>query len=309
MGFFALFGRREFMKIVALDIGGTSIKSGIWMGAGAVDVREWETNAGQGGAYVMERVKEIIRTYDDFEAIGISTAGQVNSKEGYIRYANENIPGYTGMRIRDILQATFEVPVAVENDVNAAAIGEGQFGAGVGKDDFLCVTYGTGVGGAIVLGGNIYTGSAFSAGEFGGILIHPEDVVEGKPFEGCYEKYASTTALVSRAKAYDETLIDGRIIFSRLEEPEIRLIIDGWMDEIVHGLISLIHIFNPSCIIMGGGVMAQSYVLEGIKQKVGVRMIDSFSNVEILPAKLGNHAGLLGAAYLAKKEWDHAGIV
>ena len=83
------------MRIAALDIGGTSIKSGIWNGQEFVEVKEWDTNAKNGGVYVVERIKEILDTYKPFEAIGISTAGQVNSKEGYIRYANENIPGYT----------------------------------------------------------------------------------------------------------------------------------------------------------------------------------------------------------------------
>lgn len=289
------------MKIVSLDIGGTSIKAGVWDGTDVKDVKELETNAKNGGSYVMERAIEIIRAFEPFDAIGISTAGQVNSKEGYIRYANENIPDYTGMRIRDILQKEFGVPVAVENDVNAAAIGEGQFGAAAADKDFLCVTYGTGVGGAIVINKKIYTGSVFSAGEFGGILIHPEEAAEGHPFEGCYEKYASATALVAKAKAYDETLVNGRAIFARLEEAEIQRILDEWMDEIVHGLLSLIHIFNPSCIILGGGVMAQPYILEGVRKKAYARMIDSFADVKILQAELGNLAGLLGAAYLAKE--------
>lgn len=292
------------MKIVALDIGGTSIKSGIWTGGGPEEVKEQATNAKEGGASVMERAKEILRSYDGFDAIGISTAGQVNSREGYIRYANENIPGYTGMRIRDVLQQEFGVPTAVENDVNAAAIGEGMFGAGRGHRDFLCVTYGTGVGGAIVIDHQIYTGSSYSAAEFGGIVIHPEAAVPGRPFEGCYEKYASTTALVAKARAYDETLVHGRAIFERLHEPEIQHILDGWMDEIVHGLLSLIHIFNPSCIVLGGGIMAQPYILEGVKKKASARMIESFSNVEIVQAQLGNHAGLLGAAWLAGKELE-----
>ena len=87
------------MRIAALDIGGTSIKSGIWNGQDMVGVKEHATNAKNGGRYVMERAVEILRQYDDFEAIGISTAGQVNSAEGCIRYANENIPGYTGMKL------------------------------------------------------------------------------------------------------------------------------------------------------------------------------------------------------------------
>ena len=221
------------MRIAALDIGGTSIKSGIWNGQDMVGVKEHATNAKNGGRYVMERAVEILRQYDDFEAIGISTAGQVNSAEGCIRYANENIPGYTGMKVREIMEREFHVPAAVENDVNAAAIGEGQFGAGRAFKDFLCITYGTGVGGAIVMNKQIYTGNDGSAGEFGGIMIHPEDSVYGEPFCGCYEKYASTTALVRKAMAYNRDLDNGRKIFARLDDPKVRDIVNSWIDEIV----------------------------------------------------------------------------
>ena len=287
--------------IAALDIGGTSIKSGMWDGKQVLQKREQDTNAKLGGSYVMERAKEILHQYQGFDAIGISTAGQVNPEKGCISYANENIPGYTGMEIRRILEAEFHVPVAVANDVNAAAVGEAQFGAGRGKTDFLCITYGTGVGGAIVLDGAVHTGSSFSAGEFGGILVHPEDREKGSYFSGCYEKYASATALVNRARALDESLDTGRKIFSRIGEPSVQAIVDGWIDEIVYGLITLIHVFNPSCIVLGGGVMAQPYILEQVKKKVMTEVMDSFRNLEICQAELGNQAGLLGAAYLASK--------
>lgn len=289
------------MKIVALDIGGTSIKSGIWTGGEPQEIKEWATNAKNGGAYVMERAREIIRSYGEFEAIGISTAGQVDSEKGCIRYANDNIPGYTGMKIRDILEKEFGVPAAVENDVNAAAVGEGQFGAGKGYRDFLCITYGTGVGGSIVIDGQVYTGSAFSAGEFGGILIHPQAVKENDPFSGCYENYASTTALVRQAKKYDRELDNGRKIFEEMENPAVRRIVDDWIDEIVYGLKTLIHIFNPPCVILGGGVMAQPYIVEEVKKKTMGLIMSSFRNVEVKRALLGNQAGILGAAYLASK--------
>lgn len=288
------------MRIVALDIGGTSIKSGIWTGEGAEEVKEWATNAKRGGGYVMERAREIIRTYGEFDAIGISTAGQVDAKEGRIRYANENIPGYTGMDVRGILEREFGVPVAVENDVNAAALGEGLFGAGIPYSDFLCITYGTGVGGAIVIGKEVYKGSSCSAGEFGGILIHPEDVEEGQPFSGCYEKYASATALTIRAMEWNPELDNGRKIFQQIENPQVRAIVDAWINEIVFGLSGIIHIFNPACIILGGGVMAQPYILQEVRRKIKRRIMSSFSHVELVPAQLGNHAGLLGAAYLVK---------
>lgn len=289
------------MRIAALDIGGTSIKSGIWDGTDAMELKEHATNARNGGSYVMDRAKEILKEYDGFEAIGISTAGQVNSKEGYIRYANDNIPGYTGMKIRELMEAEFGVPVEVENDVNAAALGEARFGAGRAYEDFLCITYGTGVGGAIVINKEIYTGSSFSAGEFGGIMVHPEDSVFGEPFQGCYEKYASTTALVKKAAAFDPSLTNGRKIFERLDDNRVRAIVNEWIDEIVYGLVTVIHIFNPSCMVLGGGVMAQSYILKEVKQKTAARIMSSFRNVELKQAELGNKAGLMGAAWLAER--------
>ena len=125
------------MRIAALDIGGTSIKSGIWDGKQTLELKEWDTNASRGGACLMARAVAILHTYGDFDAIGISTAGQVDSEQGSIYYANDNIPGYTGTKIRDILEAEFGVPVAVENDVNAAALGELYFGAAKGAEQSL----------------------------------------------------------------------------------------------------------------------------------------------------------------------------
>ena len=289
------------MKIAALDIGGTSIKAGIWEDGILTDIKEYDTNAKAGGRAVIEKAIAILKEYEEFDRIGISTAGQVNSKEGSIRYANENIPGYTGMRVKSILEENFHVPVAVENDVNAAAIGEAIYGAGKAFDDFLCLTYGTGVGGAIVINKKIYTGAEFSAGEFGGILVHPEARKEGDYFSGCYERYASTTALVERARSYDSSLTNGRKIFERLDEAPIKEIVDEWVKEIMYGLISLIHIFNPSCIVLGGGVMGQTYVVEKLEQMLYTNIMPSFRKVVLRKAELGNTAGLLGAVSLASE--------
>lgn len=288
------------MKITVLDIGGTSIKSASWEDGVLQDLKETPTDALKGGAFVMEKAREIIRSYGPCDRIGISTAGQVDSVQGMIRYANQNIPGYTGMRIKELMETEFQVPTAVENDVNAAALGEAFYGAGRGEKDFLCLTYGTGVGGAIVMDQRIYTGAHFSAGEFGGIITHPEERdVEKDVFSGCYEKYASTTGLVKKAMEYDPSLKDGRAVFSRIDEKEIQLIVEAWVDEIVYGLTTLIHIFNPSCVVLGGGVMGQKYILERVEQKVYQSIVPSFRDVVIKQAQLGNTAGLLGAAQLA----------
>ena len=293
------------MKTMVLDIGGTAIKSAIAQNGVLSSVRETPNRASLGGAYVMSQAKEIISSYKDtyaFERIGISTAGQVNPVKGSIIYANHNIPGYTGTPVKEIIEDFFHVPVAVENDVNTAAIGEACYGAGKEEKDFVCLTYGTGVGGAVFINGSLYHGSSFSAGELGALIVHPEDrQPEIDMYSGCYEKYASTTALVAKAKEYDSSITNGKILFSRIEEPQIRAIIDQWIDEIVYGLVSITHLLNPSCIILGGGIMEQPYIPDQIEQKLMPSIMASFRGLKIKTAQLGNQAGMLGAARLAEE--------
>ncbi|MDO4292497.1 MAG: ROK family protein [Eubacteriales bacterium] len=290
------------MKTLVFDIGGTSIKYGCCIDGQLSAVKETPTEAQKGGRHILETVASLICTEQGYDAIGISTAGQVDACSGTIIYANRNIPAYTGTRIREELESRFHVPVAVENDVNAAAMGEAVCGAGQGCPDFLCLTYGTGVGGAIVMNGEIFHGSSFSAAEFGAIVTHSEEKLRQKDFfDGCYERYASTTALVQRAMALDPALDSGRRIFENLHRPGVHEILDSWVDEILLGLSSLIHIFNPSCVILGGGVMAQPLILKMIQARIGRFIMPSFAHVSIRPALLGNTAGLLGANYLASR--------
>lgn len=285
------------MRIAVIDIGGTSIKSGVWEDDRITEIKETDTNAGLGGAHVMETVIGILKGYQDFQAVGISTAGQVDSAEGTILYANANIPGYTGTKVREILEKEFSVPVAVQNDVNSAAIGEAYYGAGKGHRDFLCLTYGTGVGGAIVMNGNVYSGCGYSAGEFGAIVTHPEARNPKEDmFSGCYERYASTTALVQLVKNSYPDIKNGREIFARLGEPGIEALVNQWVGEIVVGLTTLVHIFNPSLLVLGGGIMEQSYVIGRVRTELEKSIMSSFTNVEVAQAELGNQAGMLGAA-------------
>lgn len=293
------------MKIAALDIGGTSIKAAEYENGILSDVKEYDTQAKKGGAYVMETALEIAGGFRGIDCIGISTAGQVDSRKGIIRYANENIPGYTGMKVRDIFERELGVPTAVENDVNAAALGEAWFGAGRDEKDFLCLTYGTGVGGAIVINKEIYKGSSFSAGEFGAMVVHANERRPGEDiFSGCYERYASTTALVRRAMELDPALDTGRKIFARLGEAEVKNVVDAWILEVVYGLSTLIHIFNPSCVILGGGVMSQKYILDKISEILYNHIMNSYHSVVVKQAALENKAGLLGAVQIAGSVWE-----
>ena len=289
-------------RIAVCDIGGTRIKSALWDGRTLTDIREEDTEAWKGGEALLAKVERILSAMGSFDAVGISTAGQVNPLDGSILYANDNLPGYMGMEVGRRLEERFGVPAAVENDVNAAALGEGRYGAGAGESNFLCVTYGTGVGGAAVLGGELYRGSRFASGEFGGIVTHPEAVRDGEPYSGCYERYASTTALVKRAQEYRSELADGRAIFEHLDDARVKEILDWWTDEVVWGLMTLVHAFDPSCVVLGGGIMAQEYLTDRIHRKTAARLMPAFAGVKICPAKLGNRAGLMGAVRIGEEK-------
>jgi predicted NBD/HSP70 family sugar kinase len=287
------------MRIVAADIGGTNTKMCICDEYGNVDnFKEYATESERGGPHVIARLLVKLAEYDDFDAIAISTAGQVNAEEGFIVYANENIPRYTGMKIKDIVTNHFHKPVMVENDVNSAALGEAHYGAAQNFNNFLCLTFGTGIGGAIVMNRQIYKGADGVAAEFGHILTHPlSDVVEGLPF---YEKYASTTALVKMAHQADPECIDGKVLFDKIHKGDesLKQILDSWVTEVSVGLASIIHIFNPSAIVIGGGVMEQEDLVQRVEERTKSLIMESFASVRIVKASLGNKAGLLGASSL-----------
>ena len=292
------------MRILCFDIGGTFIKYGLCdENFNLLEKDKIPTLAENGGQSIIERVIDIIEQYDSIDRVAVSTAGQVDSENGIVVYSTDNIPYYTGMRVKSLIENKTGIPTFVENDVNSAALGEAHFGAAKGVSDFICLTLGTGIGGAIFLNNKLYKGSASSAGELGHMIIHSGGKQCTCGGEGCYECYASASALIKAVNKVSPVELNAFQIFEKenIEKPEIRSEIDKWIDEIIVGLVNIIYIFNPSMIVLGGGIMNEDYIIELIDRKIYARLMDNFKNVKIVRPKLGNDAGMIGAAYEASK--------
>lgn len=291
------------MKILAFDIGGTDIKYALCDENFILsDKHKVPTEAKKGGKALVNKIISIINEYDGLDRIAVSTAGQVNSDSGTVVYSTDNIPDYTGTEVKRIIEEATGIPAFVENDVNAFALGEAAFGAGRGQSDFICLTYGTGIGGAIYINNGLYKGMGCSAGEFGHVIIHSGGRACTCGGNGCYECYASAGALVRDVEKVVSERLSGVEIFKseNFSRPEIRAAVDNWIDEIICGLVNIIYIFNPPLIILGGGIMNEKYIIEKIERKLYPQLMENFRGVKIVQSELPNSA-LLGVAAEAVK--------
>lgn len=293
------------MKIATIDIGGTFIKSAIYENGTLGPTTETPTNAQLGGPQILDTIIHLLSKEKNLDCIGISATGQVNTEGGFIKYGNANVADYIGLQIGKILKSRFSIPVFVENDVNAAAMGEAYYGAAAHQKEknFLCLAYGTGIGGALFLNDKLFYGSDFSAVEVGHIITHAEKLPRAKNvMEGAYETFASTAALVRQAKATDETLTSGRLIFANLHRPEVKAVVDDWIHEILCGLASLIYTINPNFIVLGGGVMSAPYILPHLIARLPDYCMGGHLPVTLCCATLGNNAALMGMVHICQRK-------
>lgn len=292
------------MRILTFDIGYTNIKYALCNDNFILEDKHIiPTEAEKGGQVLINRIISIIESYENIDRVAVSTAGQVDSENGIVVYSTERIPYYTGMMVKKIIENKTKIITYVENDVNAFALGEAEFGAGKGKNNFLCLTYGGGIGGALYLDGRLYKGMSSSAGEFGHMVTHAGGKQCSCGGEGCYECYASTTALLESVNKRNHIKLNAFEIFEKenIEKPEIRSVIDTWIDEMIIGLINIIYIFNPPLIVLGGGIMNEDYIIDLIDRKIYNMLMDNFKDVNIVRSRLGNDAALLGVASRASK--------
>lgn len=287
------------MSILAFDIGGTSIKYGLSDGQGGLTrLGERGTQARFGGCHVADTVLDILREFPEAEAVGIATAGAADPLDGHIVFATDNIPQYTGLPLGRMVSQACGKPVCVENDVHAAALGELAYGCGKNLHSFLFLTYGTGIGGAYVTDGRLIRGARGMAGYFGHIIIHPGGRKCTCRQRGCYEAYASASALLGAVREKTGRSITGRQLFEEpLNAGILKECLDDWLEEVVLGLATLVNAFDPEAVILGGGIMSQSLLIGEIRCRLPQYLPPISSCIPVLPSELGNTAGMLGAAY------------
>ena len=293
------------MKILTLDAGGTTMKSAIVDDNNTLsDMRVTPTNSTAPDVLVRTAL-QVAAQYDDYDVLSVSMTGQIDHEHRTVlfKYFTGKEESTTGVPVGQLLEEAVQKPVFLLNDSNAAALGEAHLGAGKGHKDFLCLTYGTGVGGAIIQDSRLYTGHVGIAGEVGHMVTHAGGRLCGCGHRGCYERYASTSALVKAAQAYDPGIENAKQLLEAAPgDPRLRRVLSSWQREIVEGLCTLTYIFNPGCMVLGGGIMEREDVFQAVAQKFRKRVIPTFANVTLVPAQLGNRAGMYGAAVYARQQ-------
>lgn len=311
---------------VGIDLGGTNIVAGVVdENYKIIATAKTKTNcprpdkaiADDMAKMALEAVKNAKLTIDDIEWVGIGTPGIANSKTGIIEYSN-NL-GFNNTPMVKYIQETIDKPVFIENDANAAAYGEYVAGAAKGAENAVCITLGTGVGGGIIIDGKIYSGSNFAGAEIGHTVIEVDGAKCSCGRKGCFEAYSSATGLIrmtkeaiaenpdcTMAKMADEKgKVTARTSFDamRAGDPVAKALVDKYIKYLAAGITNTINIFQPDILCIGGGVCNEGDPLllpvrELVKKEVYTR--NSPKNTKIVIAKLGNDAGIIGAAFLGR---------
>ncbi len=316
------------MYRIGVDLGGTNIVTGVVdenyniVGRGSVKTKK-NSSTDEIIADIKESIKMAVKysriDWSEIKSIGIGTPGTVNIQEGIIEYANnldfDNVP------IKQIMEDEFHIPVYIENDANCAALGEAIAGAGNGVDNFMAITIGTGIGAGIVINGKLLHGCNNAAGEIGHMVIKfgGERCTCGR--RGCWETYASATALIlqtqdAMSRNFDTVMwdmvsedirkVDGTTAFEAMRENDLvaREVINNYIYYLAVGIVNIINIFQPKILCIGGGIGSEGEsLLSPIRYYVKNEHYSIYAKTQtvICATVLGNDAGIIGAALLDKQ--------
>lgn len=290
---------------LGVDIGGTDIKVGYISEYGDILKKFiYSSNYIDGNTTLLDDairgVKKFIvdneLSLNEINGIGISATGQI-SNDGKVIGTAGHIPNWLGVDLKTEFEKEFGIVSKVINDANSMIIAEKEFGAAKNYNNVIGVTIGTGIGGGIVVNGQLLTGSEGIAGEIGHILINDCEIKDSYNRLGSFEDAAATKAFVNMVNSLGYEVSTGKEIFdSLLKQEDVKDIYNKWLNNITRGLVSLIHIFNPEIIVIGGGISVRYDFINDLKDKVLKSVMPGFAkNLIIEAAKLGNDAGLLGA--------------
>lgn len=312
----------ETKYAVGVDLGGTTIKFGIVSEKGKIVAKNClDTLADQGPEKVIKQIKKGIKellkeSKYNIEGVGIGSPGMVILKKGTVENP-PNLPGWGKIPLGSRLEKDLSIPVFVENDANAAAVGEMIFGAGKKLDNFIMITLGTGVGGGLIINKKVYRGETGAAGEIGHMSINRDGKQCNCGNRGCIEAYAGINYLSAIVEEQLEDHKDSLIYKWNREEDkklEPKLIHDAaeagdpFALEIIHelalnlgaGMSSIINLLDIGTVIMGGGVAGfGDRLFADIRESLSQRVLKSIApRVKVKEAKLKNEAGILGASSL-----------
>jgi glucokinase len=310
---------------VGVDLGGTSIKYALVDLDGRIyHESQRVTNSEAQSSDILKNIKDAIVEMKNYAhnlgypiaAVGLGSPGCVDFKTGFLMGASPNFRHWKNVPIAEKLRSMVNLPVFVDNDANLMALGEARYGAGIGAKNIICITVGTGIGGGIIIDGKLYRGFASAGAELG----HMSIVADGLPCncggKGCLEQYASASAIIRTFKKYsshdasknEDKTLDVKYIFELYKKGDSTAA--KAIKECTHylgiGLANFINIFNPELIIVGGGVAEAGNVFINMLREVAFAyaMDKPKENVKIVPAKLGNKAGFLGAISFAFERMD-----
>ncbi|HSV26511.1 MAG TPA: ROK family protein [Sedimentisphaerales bacterium] len=312
---------------VGIDLGGTNIRVGLFgRGLGLLEKVVLPTNSHSGPQRVVDRIAEATRNVVsagkldmcNVRAAGVGAPGPIDIAEGVICFA-PNMPGFENVPLKKMLADRLKVPVVVENDANAACWGEFVAGAGRGTCDMALITLGTGVGGGLISNGRLVHGFRDGAAEFGHTIIYPDGRLCACGQKGCVEAYASATSTAARAAEgirqgrasglagvlNNSGVLTSRDVYEQLAAGDelAREITDGTAKALAVLCVNLVRIASPELIAFGGGMMAAGDILLNRVRQMFEQLIWSSQRacVRLIPALLGEDAGIVGAAALASQ--------
>ena len=313
------------MYNIGIDLGGTNIKVGLVdENHNIVQKATAKTNLPRPADEICGTIVELIWqclnaarvTIGEVNSIGIGTPGVANRNSGVVLYSC-NLD-FHNTDLRALLKQRLDKPIYVENDANAAAFGEVLAGAGKGYSDVVVVTLGTGVGGGIIIGGKIYTGFNFCGAELGHTVIEFNGRQCGCGRKGCFEAYSSATALINMTKEAMEAhkdskmweiaggdieKVDGKTAFDgmRADDEAAKGVVNMYIEYLGCGLTNIVNTFQPEVLLIGGGICKEG---ENLTKPLGEIIsrdsycVDEKQSTKLDICKLGNDAGIIGAAFL-----------